>query len=196
MKKVLVLLVAIMCCLTTKAQISAGVGDSRYVYGSYTLSNGLSFNLEHSLYSEKFGFQRVAIGVGYGSALPYGFSWKADVNGGTTWNRNYQVVYGDLAIGYLFRRLGLESIVQPHYDSGLGYTTCWQAGASVRIIEPVSVCLAYTTIPEYRMSENRLRGGFEFSVDKLSVKPEISISMDKETRLKNMRVLMSMNYRF
>ncbi len=46
------------------------------------------------------------------------------------------------------------------------------------------------------MSEIRLRGGFEFSVDKLSVKPEISISMDKETRLKNMRVLMSMNYRF
>lgn len=116
--------------------------------------------------------------------------------GTTTWNRNYQLLSAEVAVMYDYRRLGLEGGINPRYDSGLDYETCWKAGAKVRITDPIAVRMSYYNIPLYRMSEQRLAGGFEFKVLNLKVAPELSVSMEKDTRLKNMRVLMSMNYDF
>lgn len=195
-KKIFILIIALISIFEASAQFSAGITNSRYVYGSYKLENGIKFKIEHSLYSEKLGFQRVGIGAGYGSALRYGFDWEVNAFAATTWNRNYQVVGADVNIGYHYRRLGLYATLNPRYDSGLHYMTCWQAGASVRINDPISVVVDYTTIPEYRVSERRIAGGFEFKVNSLSVTPKLSFSADDNTLLKNIRVLISMNYDF
>ena len=178
------------------AQISAGISDSKYVYGCDAWKNKIKFKLEPRLYSEKAGFQRVGVGVGYETPLRYGFSCRGSLMGATTWNRNYQLLSAEVALKYDYRRLGLEGVINPRYDSGLDYETCWKAGAKVRITDPIAVRMAYYTIPLYRMSEQRLAGGFEFKVQNLKVVPELSVSMEKSTRLKNMRVLMSMNYDF
>lgn len=186
------LLVAIAAC----AQFGAGIRDSRYVYGVYSPVKSLDIMLDHSLYSEKMGFQRVGVGVSYGMPFAKGFEWQAGIYGATTWNRNYQVVNAHAMLSYAYRRLGLKAKIQPHYDSGLKYTTTWMAQAGVKITDKIGVIAAYTTIPEFRVSEKRLRGGFEFEVGSLMVRPELSFSVDKATRFKNMRVLMSMHYKF
>ncbi|MDE6464103.1 MAG: hypothetical protein K2L16_05680 [Muribaculaceae bacterium] len=196
MKKTLLTLILALVALTASARFSAGIRDSRYVYGSYIPLPGLSVGLNHSLYSEKAGFQRVGLHVGYGMDFAKGFHWHATAHAATTWNGNYQLVDADITMAYTYRRLGLKAGIQPRYDSGLGYTTCWQAGASLRIVKQISILAAYTTIPEFRMSEKRLRGGFSFNVANLTVTPELSVSLDRSTRFKNLRVLMSMNYNF
>lgn len=195
-KTIALAVVVLFTADSVSAQISAGITDSRYVYGCYALKSKIKFKIEHSLYSEKVGFQRVGVGVGYEKQLPLGFSLGGSVMGATTWNRNYQLVSAEASLKYDYRRVGLEAVVNPRYDSGLHYDTCWKAGAKVKISDPISVCMDYSTIPLYRMSEQRLSGGFEFSVLNLRVTPELSVSMEKTTRLKNMRVLMSMNYEF
>lgn len=178
------------------AQFAVGIEDSRYVYGSYRLKNGIDFKLEHSLYSEKMGFQRLGLHVGYEKSFPHGFMLETDVWGATTWNRNYQVVSCEVTLNYFIHGFGAKATINPHYDSGLKYNTCWCIGVSQKIINPIAITLQYTTIPVYRMSEKRIDGGFEFKVKNLTVSPKLSVSAQKETRFKNMRVLMSMNYEF
>lgn len=187
---------ALLLPINLKAQISAGIQESSYIYGKYSFSNKVNIKLEHSLYSEKFGFQRVGIGVGYSKSLPVGFNFDIDLMGATTWNGNYQVVFSDILLGYTYKRIGCDVTIQPRYDSELGYETCWKTGISFKIIDPISFTVNYTTIPLYRMSEKRVTGGFEFRVLNLRVAPQVSVSVEKPTVLKNMRVLMSMNYGF
>lgn len=196
MKRILLTLIVTLTTLSAYSQIAAGIRDSHYVYGSYTFNKKISVELNHSLYSENMGFQRIGIGAGYSTPLPLGFSCGVKAFGATTWNRNYQVFGAEISAAYTYRRLTLDASINPRYDSGLDYMTCWKAGATVKIIKPIGVTLHYTTIPEFRMSEKRLRGGFEFNVDRLSVRPELSVSVDPGTRFKNMRVLTSMEYRF
>ena len=191
------LILCCFCIINAHAQFSAGIEDSRYAYGSYRFTNGIAFKIEHSIYSEKMGFQRLGFHVEYGNIIAYGVRWETDLFGATTWNGNYQVVGGRLTLKYNYHHnFGVETTVNPRYDSGLHYKTCWKVGISQKIIDHIDIILGYTTIPEFRMSEKRLRGGFVFKVNKLKVSPELSISMQKETRFKNMRVLMSMNYEF
>lgn len=190
------LLLTLLFPVNIKAQISAGVDESTYIYGKYHFNGNLNIKLQHSLYSEKFGFQRVAVGIGYHKHLPYGFNCNFGLTGATTWNGNYQVVFSDILLGYNYRRIGCNVIIQPRYDSGLGYETCWGGSISYKVITPLSVIVGYTTIPQYRMSERRISGGLEFRVMNLTVTPKVSVSLQNNSLLKNMRVLMSMNYNF
>lgn len=196
MKKIIIFAILILSAISASARFSVGMTDSRYVYGIYTPVKHLDISLQHSLYSEKFGFQRIGVGVDYGMPFGKGFRWEAGAFGATTWNRNYQVVGAHASLGYAFKRLGLLAKIQPYYDSGLGYNTAWMAQASCRIIDSMSILAGYSTIPEYRVSEKRIRGGFEFRVAQLKVRPELSVSLDGNTRMKNLRVLMSMQYDF
>ncbi len=196
MKKLSLILAFLTVTVAACAQFGAGIRDSRYVYGVYSPVTSLGIMLDHSLYSEKMGFQRVGLGIDYSMRFGEGFKWQAGVYGATTWNRNYQVFNVHTMLGYQYRRLGITAVLQPHYDSELKYTTTWMAQADVRMINNICFLVAYTTIPEYRLSEKRLRGGFEFQVSKLKVRPELSFSVDKNTSFKNMRVLMSMHYDF
>ncbi|MCM1033243.1 MAG: porin family protein [Odoribacter sp.] len=186
-----------LCGIQASAQyFSAGIRDSRYIYGQYDFSNGLDIRVEHSVYSEKIGFQRIGASVGYHRELGAGFSGDAEISGATTWNRNYQVVWANVGVDYNYRRIGISAAIRPIYDTGLHYTTTWRVGALVRLNSHIDVRAAYTTIPEFRMSEKRVRGGFGFNVGKLSVVPEVSVSVDHNTVFKNLRVLMSMQYKF
>lgn len=195
-KTAILFLVMFLGFTTANAQFSVGIKDSRYVYGAYRLANGIDFKLDHSLYSEKMGFQRVGLHIGYERSLPYGLGVEADLSGATVWNGNYQVVSCELSLNYRIHGFGVEATVDPRYDSGMKYDTCWRLGLSQQLTRPIAVTLQYTTIPVYRMSEKRIDGGFVFKVDNLTVAPALSVSAQKETRFKNMRVQMSMNYQF
>lgn len=199
MKKIFLTLFLLLTVMSAGAgcRFSAGIFESHYVYGTVSPVKNLKFKLEHSLYTEKMGWQRITAGASYGTHfLTPGLRWEAGVQGGTTWNRNYQVVWGYGKLAYDHSIWGIEATVQPHYDSELHYKTCWQAGGHISINRSIAVVACYTTIPEYRMSEKRVRGGFEFKTGKLSVRPELSFSVDGGDSSKNMRVLMSMNYDF
>ena len=87
--------------------------------------------------------------------------------------------------------------MNPHYDSGYGYKTCYNAGLGVVITSDINIFGRYTTIPEYRMSEKRAHIGLDFHVKNLNVIPVLSIGTTAtESGSKNLRVLMSFNYRF
>lgn len=195
MKQTILALLAVLFAATgAYCQIDAGIRDSRYVYGSYTFK-GFTAALEHSLYSEKMGFQRIGIYAGY-EGYRRELHYSAYATATTTWNGNYQTA-GLLATAYY--NIGSVSVggtINPLYDSGLKYKTCFRVGAAVRICSPISVLAYYTTIPDYRMSEKRIAGGFDFHSDNLSVRPQLSLSVEQPTRFKNLRMLMSMNYRF
>lgn len=192
----MLLMSAVMIVVAAKAQFMAGIRESHYVYGQYNPVNDIGIKVEHSLYSEKMGFQRIGLAVNYDKVLGCGFSLWTQLAGATTWNRNYQVASLNVTARYQYMALGINAAVEPTYDSGLHYTTCWKIGASVRITDAIDIRAAYTTIPEYRLSEKRIRAGFGFESGKLSVIPELSISAGDNTRFKNLRVLMSMGYKF
>lgn len=196
MRRTISCIFAILSILAVKAQFSVGIHDSRYVYGTYSPVDNLDLTLQHSLYSEKFAFQRIELAAGYGMPFASMFHWHTGIYGATTWNGNYQVVGAHASLSFDYRRIGISGRIQPIYDSGLKYMTTYAFSARAKIISNIDLLAAYTTIPEFRESEKRLRGGFEFKVNRLKVSPQLSFSLEQSSRFKNMRVLMSMNYDF
>ena len=109
------------------------------------------------------------------------------------YNQNFYDVGADLQMNYSFvNRIDLFANVNPHYDSGYEYESNYGAGASVRLYKGMYLVGQYSTVPEYRTSEKRIRAGFIFKENNLSVTPVISIPAKKE--FKSMRVLVSMDY--
>lgn len=197
MRRILTVLTFVIIAMATRANhFSCGIRDSRYAYGTYHPTEKISINLEHSLYQEGMDYQRVSAGADYGIQLGYGMTFGVGLSGATTWNGGYQIAEGYVKFGYMFRRIEIEALICPRYDTGLDYMTTWQATASVRITGAVSVVAGYTTVPLYRMSEPCIRGGFRFSVKNLSVTPELSFNVGDEAPDRYMRVLISMNYNF
>jgi hypothetical protein len=185
-----------MTAMNTNAQVSLGLRDTRYVYADYEFKNHIDVKLEHSIYSEKFNFQLLKLYAGYNNqfkALSYG----ADAFYGRTYKGSYYTigahVYGEYSIIPVF---AIKATIVPIYDSGFDYKTCFEVQPKVALTKEISVHAAYTTIPEYREFENRMRGGFTFKSGKLSATPAISIPVSGNNKYKSIRVLASMAYTF
>ena len=144
------------------------------------------------MFPEKIGFQYVrAIAEANFSIEHLMISYK--LYSGLLYNQNFYDVGADLKLDYtLVNRIELFADVSPHYDSGYEYKTNYGVGTSVRLYKGMWLVGQYTTVPEYRMSEKRIRAGFIFKENNLSVTPVISIPVKKE--IKSMRVLVSMDY--
>lgn len=175
---------------------AVGLRDTRYVYGSYFPIKGLGLTLEQSLYSVAIGYQRTGITVGYRHSFPFGLWLGGTVSGASTWKGSYQLYTAGLEAGYSFKPLFLSGTVMPSYDTGLFYYTAWKIGAVIDLTNHISLNLAYSTIPEYRMSEKRLQAGFGFWVKQLQVSPRLSFSMGDHRYFQDLRVLVSMEYEF
>lgn len=178
------------------AQFGVGVRDNRYIYGDFTFARHLEVKLEHSVFSEKFGYQYVRGYFGYKNGWN-DLTYKTQAYFGTTYNGSYYSA-GALVKGRytLVRRLLVDAALNPHYDSDYGYKTCFSAGLGCVITKNIDILAAYTTIPEYRMSEKRVRAGFDFHVKSLSVYPELSIAVDGSSKTKSLRALMGFRYQF
>lgn len=196
MKRLLTLITAAACALCACARFEAGVRDNRHVYASYTLRSHYVFKIEQSVYAEKFGYQYIRAYAGYkGAAASLSYSGQAYF--GTAYNGSYRS-FGALAgarYGFL-KRLSVDARINPHYDSGYGYKTCFSAGAGVGITKAIDFVAAYTTIPEYRMSEKRVQAGFDVRVGGLCVSPRLSIAAEGASKAKTLRALMSFSYVF
>lgn len=199
MKKLLKKLVLIgvfgVCCnMGAISQVFIGLRDSRYVRIGYEYARYWSATLEHSVYAEKIGFQKIRAYLGFH------YTWKnlslsCQPYASTLWNADYQD-YGVLVSAdyRLFSLLKLGATLNPHYDSGYGYTTCFSAEAQVHIYKALSVAACYTTIPEYRLSEKRVKFGLDITVQRLSVTPLLSIPVGDG--VKSLRISCNLNYKF
>lgn len=197
MKKILSILIAFLPLLAwADNTISVGVRQNRHVFGEFLLKDHYLFRLEQSVYSQKIGFQTLRADVAYTGAVG-GLRYTCGLYFGGAYNRSYGLTGAKIGLDYTaFRRLIVMGELNPHYDSGLKYKTCFSAGLGVLITKAIDIKAAYTTIPEYRMSEKRVRAGFDFHVAHLAVVPEVSMSVSGNDKYKTLRALMSFKYSF
>lgn len=88
MKKVLFIL-ALVWGTQCFAQVNLGLHDTRYAQVGYTYKDCWSATLEHSIYSEHFGNQKVRMYLGYQNSWNW-FALNVQAYASTLWNGNYQ----------------------------------------------------------------------------------------------------------
>ncbi|MDO4319710.1 MAG: hypothetical protein Q4C34_03970 [Bacteroidales bacterium] len=196
MKRIFLLILSVSSIIAACAQIDAGLHNTRFIYGGYTFADHYRVALSHSLFSEKFGFQQIGLSAEYfGDFGSLGYEAKAYC--ATAWNGDYRQAGGVVGVNFTpLNVLHLIGRINPHYDSGYKYKTCFSLGASVDLNSSIDVHASYTTIPDYRKSEKRVHAGFGLRSGRLTVIPEVSIPVAGEQKYKNLRVLVSLNYCF
>lgn len=199
MKKILSLLACIGLSVAShhiSAQVSIGLRDSRYANISYACARGFSATFEQSIFAEKLPCQYFRIYAGYRTELGR-VECTLRPFYGMTYNNIYRnlgaMVDARLPIAGPF---ALYGTLNPLYDSTFGYTTCFRAGALVRVTDDIAVKGDFNTVPEYRESEKQLRAGLEFNVGNLSFSPMISMPVEGNGKYKSLRVLAGFTYTF
>lgn len=196
MRRFVLFVIGVMCSVSAYSRIGVGVRNNRYVYGEYLHKDHYEAGIEVSVFSEKLGFQYVRGRVGYVSDFG-NFSVDGKAYYGQSFNRSfYDAGASAHAVFTAADRVFVGASLNPHYDSGYGYATCYEAGLGVNITPEIDVFADYTTIPEYRMSEKRIHMGLDFKVDNLRVSPVLSVGTSASDGGKNVRVLVNFNYRF
>lgn len=196
MKRIFTLILFVSSILASFAQIDAGLCNTRFVYGAYTFADHYRVALRHSVFSEKIGFQQIGLSAEYFGNVSK-FDYNIKIYGATAWNGDYQQAAAVASLTYSpLSLLHLTGRINPLYDTGYKYKTCFSLGAAVDLNKSIDVRTSYTTIPDYRKSEKRVHAGFGLRSGQLSVIPEVSIPVAGEQKYKNLRVLVSLNYRF
>lgn len=187
----LLLLVSLSCF----AQFGVGMRDTRYVNVNYTFKNRFGVELEHSVFSEKFKYQHVRLSLS--CTMPVNrFEFQVKPYFGTLYCGDYYDVGAFLnASCRVVKSLLLCGTLNPHYDSGFEYKTCFMLGAECNVYKDLSLMAQYTTIPENRQSEKRVRAGLKFDIGRLWVEPLVSIPVEGRSH-KSVRVAVSMGYQF
>lgn len=193
-KTILTLLLLVLLPVSLEAQIKLGVRDNKFVGVSYTYNHTWGAKLEESIFSENLPYQYVR---GY---LSYGHQWRSagiDLSPywGTQWNGNFQD-YGILCkVEFMCSPLFvIHGILNPHKDTSWGYTTCYEIGGTFNATSNIGLCLSFRNIPEYRITNERIRAGVVFSEKRLKVTPLLSIPTNEN--LKNIRLLMNFEWNF
>lgn len=197
MKKTLItLMLAVIATMTAGAQWGIGLRDNRYVYADYTLRNHYTFTLEESIFSEKIQFQYLRGYVGYKNAWR-DLQYQAQAYFGSTYNGSWSSGGIMLQGRYkLWDRLIILGKLNPHYDSYYHYTTAYLGGLGVSITRQLDILAAFANLPEYRISERRVRLGLDFHVENLTVRPFVSVATQGAYKAKNLRVTVDFNYTF
>lgn len=173
-----------------------GIENTRLIYGQYTFRNHFTGRLNVSVFSEKLGFQYIRATLGYQTSFKT-INVSAKYFFGSAFNHSYYNTGVRVAADAVFvKRLLVDATIAPWYDSGYKYETCWEAKIGCRITKNIDIKAGYTTLPEYRMSEHRIIGGFDFHVKQLYVSPYLSIGTNSENGGKNIRVVFGFGYQF
>lgn len=181
---------------TDKWEFGAGVRDSYYISAQASYAGHAMLKAEHSVYSYDARYQYWRLYAGGMASVPY-----ADFEGSAFYGRTWCGSYWNSGALLTARvnppgPVSVFATLNPLYDSGLGYHTCFSAGAAVRVFKPVSLRVSYTTLPEFRESEKRVRAGVEVKAGGLSVVPELSIPTNRTNRSRRLRLLISFSYTF
>lgn len=207
-KRYLTLILAVtailLSCITTYSQnapsalsrFDIGIENTRLIFGQYTYKDHYTARINVSAYSEKPGYQYVRASFGYKRSLS-AVNLEGKAFFGSAFNGSYYntgaIVSADTRLA---GRLLLDAVLAPWYDSGFGYTTCWEAKIGCVITNHIDIKAGYTTLPEYRMDEKRVLFGFDFHVSQLYVEPYLSIGTKASDGGKNIRVVFGFGYRF
>lgn len=195
-KLIIILLLLIMFSVSGTAQFSVGLRDTRYFYGQYTLHQHYFGRIEQSVYSEAISHQYMRGYLGY-KTLWQNWNFEGSVYFGSTFNRNYHNEGAMLNAKYSFwKRLFISGTFNPHHDSDYGYKTCFNAYGGVNITNALDVIAGYSTLPEYRMSEKRVRIGVDFHTGALNVSPLVSLATTGASKTNRLRMMVSFNYNF
>lgn len=194
LKFVLSIVVALICSSSLNSQVSVGYRNMRHIYVDYSFNKSFAVEAEHSLYAEKFGFQRIRIYGIYNRDFNR-FRLRAVPYFGTIWNGKYQDFGAIVGGSYTFGRVTPVASVNPNYDTQLHFKFNYSGLLYVRIIDAMNLFGEFTTIPEYRISEKRVRLGGDFHVWKLSARPTVSLPVDKGGT-KSVRVYCDFRYTF
>ena len=178
------------------SKFSVGIENNRLVFGEYTYKKHFTARLNVSVYSEKLGYQYVRAALGYKTSFKM-LAVSGKLFYGSAFNGSYYNLGARIdANATFFKRLLVDATLTPWYDSGFKYKTCWEAKIGCKITRHINIKAGYTTIPEYRMSEDRIIAGFDFHTQHIYVLPYISIGAKSSDGGKNIRVLMGFGYNF
>lgn len=178
------------------SKFAVGIENNRLFWGEYIYKDHFTARLNVSAYSEKLGYQYVRGTIGYRTGLKM-FNLQGSLFYGSALNRSYYNLGATIAVGTcLVDRLLLDAKLAPWYDSGYNYKTCWEAKVGCKLTKHIDIKAGYTTLPEYRMSENRILAGFDFHTRYLYVTPYLSIGTKSKDGGKNIRVLIGFGYTF
>lgn len=196
-------LLAIFCLFNSTlvlSQVFVGLRNTRYVNFGYMYADHWSIKAEQSINSGNLDYQNMRIYLGGQDSLFQNCLFlSASPYGGWGWNRDYYM-FGSLfqAKYYVGKYIALEGLYNPHYDSWYDFSNCWMSGCSVKLIDEVGFTLKYSTLPEFRVPEKRVRAGLVFNVLNLNINPECSLIAQNDVRasLKAMRMCIDMRYVF
>ena len=178
------------------SHFAVGIDNTRLIYGKYSYKDHLSAKLNISVYSEKISFQYIRATVGYRTSIKR-LNLEAAYFWGNAFNASYYntgaFITADIV---LIRRLLLDATLAPWYDSNFGYTTCWEGKIGCKITDHINLKLGFTSIPEYRMSENRGIACVDFHVSKLYVTPYLTAGLKASDGGKNIRIGFRFGYQF
>ncbi|MDD6482267.1 MAG: hypothetical protein PUF65_08415 [Lachnospiraceae bacterium] len=186
------LIVAIFSICSSKAQYYIGFRDSKYAILGYTIDNKWQLQFDHSVFSEHFKYQYIRISGGYNYTKGQ-IGLSANVYGGITYCNSFYDMGAKIYGYYLpLKWFGINAVINPHYDEGYDYKTCYMIGTLFRVTNEFSVLAQFNTIPEYRQSEDRVKIGLSIKVKNLHVSPMISVPTNGNT--KTVRVLFGFKY--
>lgn len=191
-----ILLVSIGISLYSTAQISVGIRDNRFVNVAFLYKKHYSVKLEQSIFAESIGLQYMRGYLGY-QFNPGLFDIKGNLYFGSSFNRMYFSTGMSADIRFRLHKIFfINGCINPHYDSGYGYRTCYYGGIGFRISKNIDLLAAYSNIPEYRVPEERLNLGFDFHVKNLKVIPRLSLNVGSNSGTKTIRPLINFEYTF
>lgn len=196
MRRLLLILTTMAISLHTVAQISVGLRNNRFVNVALLYKDSYSIKLEQSIFSENLGLQYMRGYVSYQTTIS-SVALKGAAYFGATFNRLYYST--GVSVDVRFRpkdRLFIDGRLNPHYDSGYGYTTCYYSGLGVGLNDHIDLFAAYTNTPEFRMPEKRLNIGVDFHVKNLKVLPRLSLNISPDSGPKSLRPIIDFEYTF
>ena len=195
MKKILLFTLLVLVGVSCYAQWSIGLRDNNYVNVAYELNKKWEFKLEHSVFAEKIPYQYIRVNAGYKQQVSK-FEFLGFVYGGTIYNGDFYNAGAKIGAEYTpINRFKINAAINPHYDSGYDYSTCYQGGVWFNAYKALSIVASVSNIPEYRKAEDRVYLGLSFEVGPLWVSPRVSIPIE-DSSIKSMRLLTSVKYKF
>lgn len=172
--------------------ILLGVRDNEYARIGYKDKKNWYILAEHSVFVTKLKNQVINGYAGYKGALKE-LQYNGCVYGGVHYRRLYKMMGGMIEVQYpILPWCNIFGGVRPHYDSSYGYDTAFKAGLSFVLHKAISFRGEFTSYPEYRLCEKRIKVGLDFKVMNLNVSPEVSIPV--ESNMETTRLLMSFKY--
>lgn len=194
MKRLGVLLLVMMLYEMANAQFYIGLRDSKYAFFGYKWDAGWAVRLDQSIFDESLKYQYIRCTGEYQMHIKY-FALSLATFVGTTYSSSFY----DLGLSvkgtcHPLRWLGIGAEITPRYDSWYKYTTCYMLGVDFHVSDELALLAQYSTVPEYRISEKRVKAGLRFAVKNLTVSPMLSFPI--EGNAKSLRILVGLQYDF